>query len=202
MSEQLPLNLAPEPKYIFENFVVGKSNRDAYTAVSAYPNWPAPVLILYGPTGCGKTHLGQAWLNLFKNVVFIDNASSSDELDLFSAINKALNGECAGTLLSDSRHPENWNVSLPDLRSRLDYIPKFSIERPSDDVLGAVIRKLFEDKGRSIKADIVAYILTHYDRSVPLISKLVQDIETQASAQKRDVTRNFVATILKRAGDA
>jgi chromosomal replication initiator protein len=48
------------PKYTFDNFVVGESNRLAYAAaleVSEEPGSKYNPLFLYGDTGCGKTHL-------------------------------------------------------------------------------------------------------------------------------------------------
>lgn len=201
MSQQLPLNLEPEPRFSLENFVIGESNRLAFMAISAFPDWPAPVMIIDGPAGCGKTHLGRAWSMLAKKLVFIDDASRLNDNDLFAAINQGLNGECDGVLLTDRKHPDLWKVALPDLRSRLNYVPKFSMMEPGDDILEEVIRKLFEDKGRTIKADIVAYIIAHHERSVASIEKLIENIERDARSQKRDVTRSFVAALLKRAGD-
>lgn len=51
------------PRYIFDNFIVGSSNDLAYTAsqaVSANPGTKYNPLYLYGGVGLGKTHLMQA----------------------------------------------------------------------------------------------------------------------------------------------
>ncbi len=61
-SRVLPIN----PKYTFDNFVVGSSNELAYTVAQAVANDPGQrfnPLFIYGGVGLGKTHLIQAIAN-------------------------------------------------------------------------------------------------------------------------------------------
>ena len=76
-------------QYTFDNFVVGPSNRFAYSAALAAAQTPGKVynpLFIYGPPGIGKTHLLYAIANGIRkqnpdaNVVYIKGDQFTNEL--------------------------------------------------------------------------------------------------------------------------
>lgn len=212
---QIPLDLAPKPDFSFDTFEVGLFNQAAFSLISSWPDWPSPILALIGPAGVGKTHLGQAWVsrhagramlgadcNLIEDfdpnmVLFLDQAEQATETELFTLLNLALNGQIAGLLLASRQRPKDWSIELPDLQSRLKNVPVADLDEHDDEVLESIVRKLFEDCGRSVNRDVVAYLLAHDDRSVASLRKRVQDLDFAARQAKKDVTRHFVAQILK-----
>ena len=77
------------PKFVFENYVMGNSNRFAYAAALAVANNPASTynpLFLYGGVGLGKTHLMHAIGNRIKQndptmkVLYISSENFTNEI--------------------------------------------------------------------------------------------------------------------------
>ena len=82
-------NMDFNPQFTFDSFVVGSSNRFAYSAAIAVTNTPGQVynpLFIYGPPGVGKTHLLYAIANGIRqnnpdtNVVYIKGDQFTTEL--------------------------------------------------------------------------------------------------------------------------
>ena len=193
---QIPFDLSPKSTHSFVNFLVSQSNAAAVKAVRSRPDWPSPILMLIGPQGCGKSHLGQAWA-AHTNGVFSDDASATEEGALFALMNQALNGEISGLLLADRKAPSEWHIKMPDLRSRLSNTSLAIIEEHDDDILEPIVRKLFEDKGRDVSQDLISYLLKYEERSVAAQRIIAEELETAAQGEKADLTKAFAAKYLK-----
>ncbi len=193
-SRQIPFDLTPVQAPTFENYLTSECNAAVVSRLRDWQDWPAPVLLLIGENGVGKSHLGQAWADLNPNELrFIDDGDTVDEGALFTAINGALTGEVKALVLAAREHPKLWNIVLPDLRSRLLNTPVLEINAPDDALLERIVRALFSAHGRVVSQDLVGYIVSRTERSVPALQALVAALETQAQADKADMTKAYVA---------
>ena len=213
-SEQIAFDLrAPAPK-TFATFFQSGSNEDAVSWLRSPEKWSMPIFALIGPSGSGKSHLAGAFTQLHKGrvlradmpvpisecrgrVIALDNAQMWSEESLFILLNMALNGDVPYLLLTDSHTPSLWDVKLPDLRSRLKNIPVTNLKLPDEALLEPIIKQIFSDYGREIDKNVIDYMLIHCSRDINDIRKDIENIERTARAANKDVTKRFVAKVLK-----
>ena len=61
---QLPLDLRHSAGFSRDDLVVSPANAGAVALIDRWPDWAAPVVVLAGPAGSGKSHLGAIWCEL------------------------------------------------------------------------------------------------------------------------------------------
>ena len=96
--------------------------------------------------------------------------------------------EGGSILFTSRRAPARLDIRLPDQRSRLNIIPSIEISEPDDELLSALIIKLFMDRQITVSLDIVNYILVNMQRSFAYAEKLVNEIDNISLAYKRAVS--------------
>jgi len=217
---QIPIPLGHQPAYDRESFIVGDANRAALQLIETWPDWPAPVVILTGPPGSGKTHLAHIWTNLaggglIKAEQFAQpNASFAvtgpvaiDGIDMDNVPEKALfhlmnmAAEAGMSLLLTSRTPvADWQVGLPDLNSRLRLAAPIELTAPDDALLRQVMVKLFTDRQLFIDKSVVDYLLLRMERSLASVSRIVSALDQAALSAGRRITRPLAADVLEANG--
>ena len=60
-ARQLTLDWPHDPSYAREDFLEAPGNAEALRAILSWPNWAGRTLMLVGPSGSGKSHLGAIW---------------------------------------------------------------------------------------------------------------------------------------------
>ena len=92
--------------------------------------------------------------------------------------------------------PARLNIPLPDLRSRLNIIPSIEIKEPDDELLQALIVKLFTDRQVTISQEVLNYIIANMQRSYAYARKLVAEIDNISLARKRAISIPIVKEAL------
>lgn len=210
------------PAYSEEDFLVGETNRHAYAAVLAWPNWSAPILSLTGPARSGKSHLCAIWaerseavylpltmegLALFKedvlpHAIVIEDVDQDgcDQNVLFHVIN-ALKQTKTACLMSARMPLATLSVETPDLHSRLRAIPSIEIELPDDDLLRNLFLKLFSDRQITPTPDLIAYLLARAERSFEAAHNIVEGLDQLALKEGRAITRRLAVDYFREQDD-
>lgn len=214
MSEraQLPLGFAPLSALAAADFVPTEANAEALAWVEKWPDWPAHGLVLYGPKGSGKTHLAHIWaqkagaafitaptLDKGARLVLEDvgQLTAEGEEMLFHLLNQ-LKGEGGFILLTAPTPPAQWNIKLPDLRSRLLALPVAQIHEPDDAALAAVMGKLFADRQIRVPAEVIEYLVRRIERSFAAAQAAVLACDAAALATGRAITLPLAREVLAR----
>ena len=215
---QLPLNLRPGSMQADEDFIVTSANRHAANFVDSWPNWPNPIAILAGPIGVGKSLLASIWAQnsgaislsaednapersqVIRNVLIEDiEPAQFDETALFHLINTVRSNH--GHLLMTSRYwPGSWQMSLPDLKSRMGLAHVIEMGEPDDDLLHGVLAKLFAELQVEVDKAVIDYLVLRMERSLGCAQNLVATLNELSMAQKRPMTKPLAAEALRRLG--
>jgi len=216
---QFILDLGHRPALGEADFLVAPSNERAIQWLDRWPQWPAAALTIFGPAGCGKTHLTRVFaartgapliaastlttaaipslLGRARAAVVDDADAAAGEavLHLYNAL-----AERGGHLLVTAKRPAaQWPRVLPDLRSRLAAAAAVEVEAPDDALLAALLVKLFADRQLAVGEDVVLFLLRQMERSFAAARQLVADLDAAALAEQRSITIPLARAVLARA---
>jgi chromosomal replication initiation ATPase DnaA len=213
---QLPLDLGHAAGSAREDLVVSAANREAVALVERWPDWPAPVVVLAGPPGSGKSHLAAIWRQAAGAValeaggaqampegaaaLLVEDADRPglDETALFHRIN-AIRARGGHLLLTARRFPAAWPVTLPDLRSRLKAATVVEIREPDDLLLSGVIVKLFADRQVEVDPHVVRFLVRRIERSLSSAMRVVEALDRAALERQTRISRGLAAEIVGQA---
>lgn len=226
---QLILDLGHRPALGREDFLVAPGNQLAVDWIDRWPDWPQPGLALHGDPGAGKTHLTHVWqgrsaaLRLAPRTLLAgeppellgdakacvldeaealwDSTASRQEgerrlLHVFNMMNQR-----GGHMLFAGREaPARWPIALPDLRSRLAALPAVALGQPDEQLIEAVLVKLFADRQLAVEPAVVRYLLRRMERSFAAARALVAAIDRESLRSGRPVTVPLVGEVMAREG--
>ena len=218
---QLTLDFPHRPSLGREDFLVSPCNNEAVALVEQWPNWSYFALCIYGPTGCGKTHLANVFASNVANLtnfpyripfiraeqlkrekihklyeenkcLVIENLEDlQDEEALFHLYNM-YRDEGGNILFTSTEAPARLNIKLPDLRTRMNIVPVTEIKAPDDELLSALLVKLFVDRQIMPAPELIKYILANMERTFAYARQLVQEIDNISLIRKRAVSTAII----------
>jgi chromosomal replication initiation ATPase DnaA len=216
-ARQLPLEFGFRPAFGRDDFFVAASNRAAVELIESWRGWPGAGLAVWGPEGCGKSHIASQWCDLAGGTMIAaaslrvadadelakrplaveDGDRGVDEMALLHLMN-CMTERGHKILLTGRAPPARWAVALNDLRSRLSALPAVAVAPPDDALLGAVLVKLFADRQLRVGEDVTAYLLQRMERSLAGALAVVAELDAAALDAKRNINVALARDVLQR----
>lgn len=219
--KQIPFDFAPRTYMGREDFMVAPCNKEAFNMVDSWPNWLAQGLIIYGPKGCGKSHLANLFADKVKifadkpikvsfihasrinlrNVnkianenqsIVVENLTPKANMEALFHLFNLYNTEGRYMLWTAEQAPSRMAFALKDLQSRLNMLPSVEIKEPDDIMLQTLIVKLFNDRQILISPDVLNFIVNNAQRSFEYIGKLVEECDNISLAYQCAINYNVV----------
>jgi len=204
--------------YYEQDYYVSSNNFSAYQLIESWPNWPDKWVNIYGPNGCGKTHLSNI-LKKKNNLTQIIDANNIDKetiiklqkLDCLIIDNykKNIEEETFYSILNQSKQLDiyivinsilpikDMNIKLTDLKSRTESFVNLGIELPTDDLLRVIISKSFSDKQIVITPKISEYIIKNVERSYEKVFKFIKEVDDMSLSSGKSININLIKKVLK-----
>ena len=215
---QLTFKFPFKTNYFEEDFYVSSNNFAAYRLIESWPKWPSKNINIFGPLGCGKTHLANILKKKIssslvnasevnsrnleivksKKCIIIDNYKQNiNEEVLYSLVNQA--NQYSQYILINSVVPiKRENVKLNDLKSRLDSFVDIGIDLPTDDLIRVILTKTFSDKQIKIEIKLLEYILKNIDRSYEEVFGFIDKVDALSLSAGKSININLIKKVLNK----
>ena len=217
LMSQLTFKFPFKTKYYEQDFYVSSNNFSAYRLIESWPNWPGKWVNIFGPKGCGKTHLSNILKKKIKlaKIVQAKNINNEktfilDKLEclIIDSFDQNIDENLLYSILNHSKQQNIYIVinsysplkdlkyKLQDLHSRAKSFVNLGIELPTDDLLRVIISKSFSEKQIEITPKISEYIIKHIERSYEKVFKFVKEIDDLSLSSGKSININLIKKVL------
>ena len=180
--EQIALPLDWPQSQGESRLIVTGANRDAFDHFRKWSMWPVKATLLTGPRRSGRSLLARNFVERVGGRV-IDQADRTDEEELFHAWNAAQESGRPVVMIVD-RAPPEWDIALPDLRTRIAVTPVARIHEPDDELFQALVQLHFADRGLHIPTDALRFMSDRLHRDYWTVERAVEAIDRFAIAER------------------
>lgn len=216
---QLILPLAPDNTPTLDNFVPG-SNAEPLAALRLWlgPDSRETVLLLWGESGSGRTHLlraaggsyhdaaddpGLAGLPEAPALLAVDNVASLDaagQIVLFNRFNR-LRASGGRLLVAADQAPAHLALR-EDLRTRLGSGLIYRLHRLTDGEQRAALAHHAALRGLRLADEVLDYLLTRAPRDMRSLTALIDALDRHSLEHKRPITLPLLRAVLQTAPTA
>jgi len=214
---QLVFKFPFKTKYYEQDYYVSSNNFSAYRLIESWPNWPDKWVNIYGPKGCGKTHLSNIlkekinFVEIFDSkkideekifkfekldCLIIDNYENNIDENFFYSILNHFKQLDTYVVVNSFLPIKNMKLELKDLKSRAESFVSLGIDLPTDDLLRVIISKSFSDKQIDISPKISEYIIKNIERSYEKVFKFIKEIDDLSLSSGKSININLIKKVL------
>ncbi|MEM1050573.1 MAG: ATPase [Pseudomonadota bacterium] len=173
---QIALPLTIEGSGDTRRIVVGNANAGVVEALRSSESWPFRTAVLTGPRRSGKSLLGR-WAQA-QGIEVIDGADVLDETKVFHRWNSVQDGGSnAGRPLLLIANATPWEITLPDLKSRLSGSLQLAVGEPDDAMAAQLIEAHAESRALTLAEGAAEYLVPRTRRSFADIEALIAAID-------------------------
>jgi chromosomal replication initiation ATPase DnaA len=184
MAGQIALPLGPLGRREPSRIIVGTANMAAIEACQQTDTWPFRTAILFGPARSGKSLLAN-WFTQGGYGEAVDDADRMDETELFHRWNRSQETGIPLLLTAAARgEGQTWDVTLPDLGTRLRAALRLEIGTPDDIMFEELIGVHAEGRALALTDEACRYLASRSERSHLGAEQLVATIDRLSLERK------------------
>ena len=180
--EQIALPLDWPQSQGESRLIVTDANRDAFEHFRKWSLWPVKATLLTGPRRSGRSLFARSFVERVGGRL-VEQADRFDEEELFHAWNAAQESGRPLVMVVD-RVPPDWEIGLPDLKTRIAVTPVARILEPDDRLFQALIELHFADRGLHIPRDALRFMTERLHRDYWTVERAVEAVDRYAISER------------------
>lgn len=216
--QQLLLDVFTPPRPTLSNFLVGQNGQLVHELqLLRDKQGTSPFIYMYGPPGCGKSHLlrgvaAELGVNVvagnnrfvFKpseQALVIDNIEQLtpySQVQLFNAFNSSLAENKPGKIILAGGFPTAELKLRDDLRTRIEAGLCLRVQPLSDHEKYEALQTMATSRGLQLSEEVIEYALRYFQRDMGSLMAVMDGLDRFSLEQQKPVSVNLLRHWMKR----
>lgn len=216
--QQLLLDVFTPPRPTLSNFLAGQNGQLVHELqLMLNKQGTSPFMFIYGPKGCGKSHLLRgvatqldvtvtAGNNRFvfkpgEQALVIDNIdllTPYSQVQLFNAFNSSLAENKPGKIILASEFPTPDLKLRDDLRTRIEAGLCLRMQPLSDEEKHEALQAIAKSRGLQLSEEVIEYALRYFQRDMGSLMAVMDGLDRFSLEQQKPVSVNLLRHWMKR----